>query len=376
MRPHLVLFGFPVHVGTSAVVFLGLSYLLAGVSGLALIAAFTGSILLHELGHAFAFRHYGCSSSITLHGFGGMTVSYDAHRLTHREHIVVSLAGPLSQLALLGIPMLAVMLFADVPPSATTLVAVLVFVNIGWALVNLLPLYPMDGGQVLYRTLAHHGVRRAWPITVGVTLAIAIPVGALAIATGYRVAVLVIGYAVWRGLGGREPATPNNPIRDAAARARRQHKPMKTTGRNGDGLVHEAYLRLAEGNDRRIEVLLEALDTNGKRAADATAIRWWQRALGGENVSGTGDELLDASTTEPLPADRVARLLAAELASPRLPAAVAVLYSRNVLDPVLEHLPTDQLDHLEDLLVEAGMAPAQMRVARVLRLRAAADQSR
>lgn len=375
VRPHFALFGFPVHVGTSAVVFIGLSYLVAGASGLTLIGAFMGSILLHELGHAFAFRHYGCRSSITLHGFGGMTVSYDAHGLTHKQHIVVSLAGPLSQLFLLGLPMLSVLLLADVPPGATTVLALLVFVNIGWALVNLLPLYPLDGGHVLYRTLAHRRVRRAWPITVGVTLAVAVPAMALAVANGQRLAVLIIGYAVWQGLSGREPVTMSNPIRDAAARARQQHRPMKTRGRQGDELVEEAYARIAEGNERRIAVILEALEPNGKRADDVTAIRAWKATVEGAPTPDGNDDLLAAITADPIAPEDVAPLLLTAIDSPRLPAAVAALTNRDHLDVVLEHVTTESdLQRLEDRLLHAGLATAQMRVAREIRLRAESSE--
>lgn len=376
MRPHFVLLGFPVRIGTSAAVFIALSYLLAGLSGLAVIGAFMGSILLHELGHAFAFRHYGCRSAITLHGFGGMTESYDAHGLTHRQHIAVSLAGPLAQLLLLGLPMLAVMLFATIPAETTDLIALLVYVNIGWALVNLLPLYPLDGGHVLYRFLAHRNVRRAWGITVGVTLAVALPAMAFAFANGLRVAVLVIGYAVWQGLSGREPITTSNPIRDAAARARQHHRPMKTGGRNGDALVREAYVRLAEGNDRRVAVLLDALDADRKRRTDAATIRRWQTAISG-GAADAGDDLLGATVADPVDLVRLARLVDTTVDDARLPAAIALLDRRGLLGEVLQHMADEEgLRLLEDRLLRDGLASAQMAVARELRLRSeAADQA-
>src|SRR3954464_14722355 len=60
------------------------------------------SILLHELGHAIAFRLFGINPSITLYGMGGLTSGQG--RLTPVESIAVSLAGPLSALFLLGLP--------------------------------------------------------------------------------------------------------------------------------------------------------------------------------------------------------------------------------------------------------------------------------
>lgn len=107
----------------------------------------TTSVLLHELGHAVAFRAYGHRPSIALQGFGGVT-SADA-QLTPGRGIVVSLAGPLSALVLFGLP--AWILWAS--GSVTTYDARVVldqvlFVNIGWSLLNLLPILPLDGGHV------------------------------------------------------------------------------------------------------------------------------------------------------------------------------------------------------------------------------------
>src|SRR5512141_1534400 len=68
------------------------------------VAAIFLSILVHELGHAFAFRRYGLRSSIVLHFAGGLTVpesvswgsSWANIALGPREEIFISLAGPFS----------------------------------------------------------------------------------------------------------------------------------------------------------------------------------------------------------------------------------------------------------------------------------------
>ncbi len=110
------------------------------------------SILVHELGHAVAFRIYGIDPAITLHGMGGLTSG--SGELTPRRHIIVSLAGPLSALLLLGLPAYLV-LQADVVTSVQGRDALdaAIWINIGWSLLNLLPILPLDGGQVFASTV-------------------------------------------------------------------------------------------------------------------------------------------------------------------------------------------------------------------------------
>ena len=107
-----------------------------------------GSVLLHELGHAVAFRIFGQQPSIVLHGMGGLT-SGSGEPLSPARDLVVSLAGPLSALVLLGLPALWIdRTSGPLSPTAETIVSDLVFVNLAWSLVNLLPVLPLDGGRV------------------------------------------------------------------------------------------------------------------------------------------------------------------------------------------------------------------------------------
>jgi len=105
------------------------------------------SILVHELGHAVAFRIYGLRPSITLHGLGGLTSG--SGELSPVRHIIVSLAGPLSALLLLGVPsFLLAQSDAITSIEGRDAVDAAVWINIGWSLLNLLPVLPLDGGQV------------------------------------------------------------------------------------------------------------------------------------------------------------------------------------------------------------------------------------
>ncbi|WP_436795688.1 metalloprotease [Actinospongicola halichondriae] len=129
------------------------------------VAVVLVSILVHELGHAFALKVYGQKSSIVLHGFGGVTLSQ--RQLTKVQSIIVSLAGPITALVVLGIPALLIrdsdygLGLWDAYRGGFGLWPVVVFavyVNIWWSIANLLPIRPLDGGNVMTELI---GIQRA-----------------------------------------------------------------------------------------------------------------------------------------------------------------------------------------------------------------------
>ena len=115
------------------------------------------SILAHELGHAVAFRAYGDTPRITLHAFGGVTQATKG--LPLGKDVVATLAGPLTGLLLLGLPAYAIRASAG-PPNIDwftwwVVLSDLVWVNVGWSVLNLLPILPLDGGLIARRLLTH-----------------------------------------------------------------------------------------------------------------------------------------------------------------------------------------------------------------------------
>ncbi len=120
----------------------------SGVLLAAWVVIVLASVLLHELGHAVAFRRYGQQPEILLFGMGGAT-SGSGEPLPPRRDVVVSLAGPLTGLVLVGLPALALARSGvDLSPAWHTVLADIVFVNVAWSVVNLLPVLPLDGGRV------------------------------------------------------------------------------------------------------------------------------------------------------------------------------------------------------------------------------------
>ena len=158
---HFRLFGFPVHV--YPLFFVVVALLGARQSDLMLIlvwvAAVFVSILVHELGHASVARAYGLRPSIQLYSMGGVTRFEPQRRLTHRQSIAISLAGPGAGFLLGGIIFIASQgAPPDVPFVVDQAVRDLLWVNFGWGLLNLLPILPLDGGNILRSFL--QGVRR------------------------------------------------------------------------------------------------------------------------------------------------------------------------------------------------------------------------
>lgn len=157
------------------------------------------SILVHELGHALAFRRYGQRSQIVLHFAGGLTIpepvswgsSYANVALSPNQQIFISLAGPgagftfaalmIGLVLVVGGSILTTRLLGFIPLPVTgllpfggrilsVLISMLLWVNIFWGLINLVPVYPLDGGSVTRNILLQadpiDGVRKSLWVSV------------------------------------------------------------------------------------------------------------------------------------------------------------------------------------------------------------------
>jgi Zn-dependent protease len=153
--------------------------------GLGVFAVWIGvvlaSILVHELGHAVAFRWFGADSHIVLWMFGGLAVPYSAVR-GRGQRIIVSLAGPIAGFILCGI------VYATHQATGwgsarnglpvAFLYGSLVFVNLYWGIFNLLPVYPLDGGQVSRELCEAKWRGRGVQVSLKISIAAAIAVAA------------------------------------------------------------------------------------------------------------------------------------------------------------------------------------------------------
>ncbi len=122
------------------------------VAGVLWLGAITISLLVHEFGHALVARRFRLAPRVLLHGFGGLCEHSEAE--SDRDDALVVAAGPAAGLLLgalvaglhLGItPLLPAERWAML---LDMFLGYMVWINIGWSLVNLLPVWPLDGGQL------------------------------------------------------------------------------------------------------------------------------------------------------------------------------------------------------------------------------------
>lgn len=240
------LFGFPVRVHP----YFWLLTILLGWSSpsareiIIWVAVVFVSILVHELGHAFAIRYFGADARIVLHSFGGLAITEQGFRggRVHRTpttQVLISLAGPFAGfgLALIVVALLYLTrhfiffpLFGSFPKiglgtelpwydnprtgeQAVPIAIVafkLLYVNIFWGLLNLMPIYPLDGGQVarqLFLVNAEDGLSMSLQLSLVTAGVLAL----VALINGETYMALMFGYMAYSnyqqlyggGFGGR-----------------------------------------------------------------------------------------------------------------------------------------------------------------------------
>lgn len=144
-----------------------------------LVAIFV-SVLVHELGHAVAFRVFGQSSRIQLWAWGGLT--YGSAPLPPWKDVVVNLAGSATAIALLGLPAYVVTRTMTFTSFSTYLFwHDLVRVSLAWSLLNLLPLLPFDGGNVARTVLRGAMGERGEVTALWLSISVAVGGGAWAL---------------------------------------------------------------------------------------------------------------------------------------------------------------------------------------------------
>jgi len=187
------------------------------------IAVVFVSILLHEMGHVLAYRAFGAQGEILLYGWGGLAIPMRSRPWNTFQQVVVSAAGPMAGFCLgaCAVPV-AIILGGHVTLTFHTLVlpsltaylpsassewnsyywsAVLndlLWVNLGWGLVNLLPVLPLDGGSIskalFEKRYGHRGKRKALltsAATAGVIAALGLATQSLYVAMMFG--VLAVG---------------------------------------------------------------------------------------------------------------------------------------------------------------------------------------
>lgn len=203
-------FGFPVTVDISFLIVVGI---LGWYPGVALrdvviwVVLAAAAVLVHELGHAFMARSTGAEPVITLAGLGGLTSYVPPGPVSRARSVAISVAGPAVGIVIGG-ALLIVWAAVDVRSDLWESVLRLgVFTTLGWSLLNLLPILPLDGGQTLRELLpggrAKREVRAAM-VSIGVSVVVAVVAVRAGLVFGSLMALFLIAINVMTIRSARE----------------------------------------------------------------------------------------------------------------------------------------------------------------------------
>ncbi len=218
--------GFPVHLDLSFVLIMAVLGYYPGVTltDMALWLLITPvAVLVHELGHAVTARAAGAQPQIALAGFGGVTTFVPPGPLSRARSLGISLAGPFVGLAVGAVLVLVDRSFgAGLDPGGwqSSALRTGIWTCIGWSVLNLLPVLPLDGGQAMRELLpGAPDVRERRAAGVSVVVAGVAAVIAYVVLQQTFLAVFMVFFAVTNGLALRRPTTPSAATAQTASNA-------------------------------------------------------------------------------------------------------------------------------------------------------------
>jgi Zn-dependent protease len=232
--------------------------LLMGSSGGAAWMAFAWmavvfvSILIHELGHAAAALTFGSPARIRLYSFGGLTFHQALPRL---QSILVSLAGPFAGFVLGAAVILASRHWPTDDEKLQWVIAQTEWVSIGWGIMNLLPILPLDGGHVLRGVLGETRLR----LTLMISVATGVLVALLGLQRHQTYIAFLFGYMAFNAARAlMVTPVPEEPVV-------RERRPV-VKPEDHAGLLESGWSQLFSGKDDDAEriarnILIESSDT-------------------------------------------------------------------------------------------------------------------
>lgn len=140
------------------------------------------SILVHEFGHALMAQYFGWPPHVVLYSFGGYAAFQPTWGYTTWRAVLVSFAGPAAGFILFAFVLAAHigLTLLDMAPKQEpqlgyfhSLFFNLELINLGWGLVNLLPVLPLDGGQISRTILSHYRPRDGVDIALKISIVFA-----------------------------------------------------------------------------------------------------------------------------------------------------------------------------------------------------------
>jgi Zn-dependent protease len=240
--------------------------------------ALFGIVLLHEFGHALACRQVGGQADrIMLWPLGGVAFVQPPPR--PGAHLWSIAAGPLVNVVLLPITVLALMFvngtsFGNEHPDFARFLFSIAAINFGLLVFNLMPVYPLDGGQIL-QSLLWFVIGQARSLMVSAIIGLVVAAGVIILALvrfhdqWLAIMAMFIGWQAWRGF---RYGVRLNALQPTMA------------------LMNQGLSAVRAGNDdEAVELFTRVIDGGGEPAVLATALanralvesrsRKWQKAI-------------------------------------------------------------------------------------------------
>jgi Zn-dependent protease len=132
------------------------------------------SILVHELGHALTAKYFGKRVEIVLQAFGGYAAYSGGGSLSKLQTLAITAAGPAIQILLGVAVMIPTESFDGLSEQGEKFFTILYMISFLWAILNLLPVLPLDGGRLMETILGPHRIRLTLKISIVVAIVVAI----------------------------------------------------------------------------------------------------------------------------------------------------------------------------------------------------------
>jgi stage IV sporulation protein FB len=155
------------------------------------------SILVHEFGHALAAKSFGWRSEVVLYMMGGYAQPYITWGNSTARRVLMTFAGPGAGFILYaivsGVELLLGHFQVEVSVLAFAAIYYLKFINLWWGLINLLPVYPLDGGQISADLFAHYRRHDGHEIALKLSMAVGVLVAIYGYHEGNRMMTIMFG---------------------------------------------------------------------------------------------------------------------------------------------------------------------------------------
>jgi Zn-dependent protease len=125
---------------------------------------------------------------------------------TRGKSIIVSLAGPLVEIVF-GLVVWELMRRGmNGPKQVNFFLNQFAFISVFWGLINLVPIYPLDGGHIMVHVLGPRLIK----LSIGISVVFAIGIGIFLLLGGNYFGGLVLGYIAFENIKRLRGQTPNS----------------------------------------------------------------------------------------------------------------------------------------------------------------------